>query len=672
MDEGLPFGTCSLCEPLFKDVEGALRDTEKKLELLVKSLSADLVLYGLKVEELVTFQIKNFKTIVAASFDGKHKFTNQHHGCLEPDVGSAAYSVLRQYNDLQDGHAIELGQPRDCDIEGPSPFPRFVSSRNDHLGSYPCDSVLEEKLASNSVESAAPSLWQKVGNNVSPRVSVTSCWADKPTCRTSAISRKSRFVSMRHNNSINTNTASIATSVLRGGSREAQEARTRAAYDAALLNLKQVQPVWQDVAFVGRRWRQKNTPSGRLVNVVQSSIFSMITAFLIVTNSCYIGIRADHEMKVALFHLTSESSVIPWNPLVFTAIDVFFDVVFSVELLMRMFALKSHFWFARGWKWNVFDVVVVVTSATETAFQGVKLDTGFARLLRLMRMIRTIEVVGRVRGTSKLRLMLLAIFESVISLFWAMALLVAFMYLFAVIFLQASAVYLESGTQEEMPVEVLTKHFSSLPMALLTLGMSISGGINWWEIEEAFLSVSPLCSCLFIVYVALMILALLNIVTGIFVNDSIEVAQSDRELRTLAIIQDNAERVSQLRKLFGKIDTDDSGMITLEEFQNAMMIDEVRLALQSLGVDTMNATGLFRLLDVNGDTTLEIEEFVIGCNALAVSARSLDMELLKAQNSKVLKTLRSLQDRVEMLALSETDDEFGSGRSNFSSVRTRN
>ena len=46
---------------------------------------------------------------------------------------------------------------------------------------------------------------------------------------------------------------------------------------------------------------------------------------------------------------------------------------------------------------------------------------------------------------------------------------------------------------------------------------------------EAFLDFSPFCAAVFLVYIALMVLALLNIVTGIFVNDSIEVAQSDRE-----------------------------------------------------------------------------------------------------------------------------------------------
>lgn len=289
------------------------------------------------------------------------------------------------------------------------------------------------------------------------------------------------------------------------------------------------------------------------------------------------------------------------------------------------------------WRWNLFDFVVVVGGAIETVITVVSIDTNFLRLVRFLRILRTVQVVRKQPMFSKLRLMLLAVFESVISLMWAMLLLVGFMLLFAVIFVQTAAHHIESAAPGDSTIPVLTTFFHSLPMALLTLCMAITGGVNWWTLMEAFLDFSPFCAAVFLVYIALMVLALLSVVTGIFVNDSIEVAQSDRELRTISLLHRNAETINRLKEMFREIDEDCSGSISLDEFMSSLSKAEVRLALEALGVDLANAVRLFETLDVDGDRQLEIDEFVMGCSALCVSAKTLDMEMLKSQNKKIMK-----------------------------------
>jgi len=417
------------------------------------------------------------------------------------------------------------------------------------------------------------------------------------------------------------------------------ESNTRAAYQAALMSVEDGAH-WRPACLKGFETEGNSgplkRPPTRAESLVESSVFVWSSVVLILLNVLYISYGADTGMKDAIsVYNGGRSSKLSEGTT--NAIDIFFSVAFSLELLLRMLAFRCVFWLGPDWRWNLFDFVVVVGGAIETVITVVSIDTNFLRLVRFLRILRTVQVVRKQPMFSKLRLMLLAVFESVISLMWAMLLLVGFMLLFAVIFVQTAAHHIESAAPGDITVPVLTTFFHSLPMALLTLCMAITGGVNWWTLMEAFLDFSPFCAAVFLVYIALMVLALLNIVTGIFVNDSIEVAQSDRELRTISLLHRNAETINRLKEMFREIDEDCSGSISLDEFMSSLSKTEVRLALEALGVDLANAVRLFETLDVDGDRQLEIDEFVMGCSALCVSAKTLDMEMLKSQNKKIMK-----------------------------------
>lgn len=335
-------------------------------------------------------------------------------------------------------------------------------------------------------------------------------------------------------------------------------------------------------------------------------------------------------MSDALFRETTKRGV-----------DTFFVVVFAIEVLVRMMTFRSVFFLGTEWRWNWFDTVVVLGGVVEVVLER-HTDISVVRLLRALRVLRTVKVVRNQPLFFKLRLMLLAMFETVMSLMWTSVLLVGLIALFSVIFVQACAHHMAEGEPSDDTLEVLLTFWHSVPMGILTLYMAITGGVNWWGLEKAFLEVSHVSAAIFVMYQVFMVLALFNIITGVFVNDSIEVAQGDRELRNMALVQRHEEEFKRLRETFMKIDEDGSGAITLDEFVCALHKTDVSMTLESLGVDATNAVRLFETLDVSGDLTLEIDEFVMGCVALTVPAKTVDMELIKGQNRKMLKVLKSL------------------------------
>merc|ERR1712083_1237069 len=89
------------------------------------------------------------------------------------------------------------------------------------------------------------------------------------------------------------------------------------------------------------------------------------------------------------------------------------------------------------------------------------------------------------------RTLLLAIMSLMMPLCWACLFLLLICYLFAVVFMQAVRDYMFAAQPEDITVDSLRTFFDSTPMALLTLWMSVSGGISWWDVLKHLLIASP-------------------------------------------------------------------------------------------------------------------------------------------------------------------------------------
>merc|ERR1712045_1068446 len=100
-------------------------------------------------------------------------------------------------------------------------------------------------------------------------------------------------------------------------------------------------------------------------------------------------------------------------------------------------------------------------------------------------------------------------------------------------------------------------------MAILTHFMAISGGVSWWEQFQILNTVGLSYAVVFVFYIVVMMIMLLNIVTGIFVNEAVEMAQRDGTLATQSALDENKHLFDELKLLFHRIDANGSGNITL-------------------------------------------------------------------------------------------------------------
>merc|ERR1712136_92468 len=232
--------------------------------------------------------------------------------------------------------------------------------------------------------------------------------------------------------------------------------------------------------------------------------------------------------------------------------------------------------------------------------------------------------------------------KSLVPFLWALLILLLTIFMFAIVFVNGVAGHVQDLTESSGVLgEDVKVYFATMPMALLTLFMAISGGVDWFLVWKLLNRINISYGMLFVLFVLTSELAVLNIITGLFVNDALENASLDKDL------------------LMQKMVPVGGTAISLEEFENHLNSSEVRLMLQFMGLETCDALSLFRILDVDESGLLEIDEFVVGFMRLKGKVNMIDIHCtlhemyrcVKATNQFLSEKLHNLEQDVADIAL---------------------
>merc|ERR1719301_105319 len=83
-----------------------------------------------------------------------------------------------------------------------------------------------------------------------------------------------------------------------------------------------------------------------------------------------------------------------------------------------------------------------------------------------------------------------------------------------------------------------------------------------------------------------------------------------------------------MRGMFEEADLDNSGTLSWEEFHNHFQDPEVQAYYRSLELDMDECDDLFELIDIDGEGSISIDEFLQGIVRLKGGARKMDQMLL--------------------------------------------
>merc|ERR1740123_2888612 len=104
----------------------------------------------------------------------------------------------------------------------------------------------------------------------------------------------------------------------------------------------------------------------------------------------------------------------------------------------------------------------------------------------------------------------------------------------------------------------------------MTLFMTISGGLEWKQAAWPMVELGWVNAVLWMFYIFFMIFGMLNVLTGIFVDAAFQAMNSDRDNIIQTQIEEKHSLINLIKGVFQTSDTDGSGQVSMDEFQDLL------------------------------------------------------------------------------------------------------
>merc|ERR1712217_480889 len=137
----------------------------------------------------------------------------------------------------------------------------------------------------------------------------------------------------------------------------------------------------------------------------------------------------------------------------------------------------------------------------------------------------------------------------------------------------------------------------------------------------------------------------LNVVIGAFVATTMQVAAQDKDSSVATEIERVQKYTQKVKKFFREADEDKSGNLSWTEFKEHLQNPKVKAYFQALELDVSQAHMLFGLLDTDNDGFVTVDEFVDGATRLKGYARKIDVNMLTLICEDMYKLMRGFMKR---------------------------
>jgi len=272
--------------------------------------------------------------------------------------------------------------------------------------------------------------------------------------------------------------------------------------------------------------------------------------------------------------------------------------------------------------------------------------------VKTLKMLRIIRVFRVFRFSSALARVALMIVDSMKSLLWALIMLAIVVYVFAISLTTSAADWSKAMVGADNPawrelveasadptLVAVHKRFGSLAKTAYTLVQAMLGGISWGEVSDVLMEIDVISPALLLLYVAFTMLAVLNVITGAFVDNALQLASQQRDFQIEEEIETKEEYLRQIKALFKTIDEDGSGEVSRSEIREILEDGTLAAYFRVLGFDTTDADMFFGLLDSDDSDSISMQEFLDGCTRLKGFARSMDVHAVLAECRRIRRML---------------------------------
>jgi len=388
--------------------------------------------------------------------------------------------------------------------------------------------------------------------------------------------------------------------------------------------------------------------TSKLAEIARSKAFETTCAVVIVINAGFSMYMVNSEIR----HLQQGESTMlaDWQRLV----ELAFVLFYTGELILKLTVHRWYYFCNQDMGWNIFDAILVGLSIFDQLISAI-VGTGngggdftFMRTLRILKMARVLRGLRVVRFFDELRIMLNSLIGSVSSLFWSIVMLMITFYIFALLFVQGVANLLNEERQQAVDdfYHGLMEEFGSVQLAILSLYKASTGGDDWSKFYNALEPTGWVYSFLFVFFIAFTQIAVLNILTAIFVQRAMKLAEPDKESLALEVRHEDIADFEVIRRILKETDTDDSGMLSAKEFSNNIRIGKLGAQLTVLGLNIKYPLQFFEMIASGfDDEEIEIDAFVQRCMTMRGHASCIDVSLMDLRLEKMEKSQQQFETK---------------------------
>lgn len=339
--------------------------------------------------------------------------------------------------------------------------------------------------------------------------------------------------------------------------------------------------------------------------VLLSPKFDCLICFVIVLNSISIGMEISADLK------GEDTSA-------YKQLENLFLIIYVGELASR-FSVYGLSCLTNPWV--AFDFVLVVAGVM-TAWiimplsGSVPAGMGPLMVLRIMRLFRLARAVRLLVQFKTLWMLVCGLLYSLGTIFYTFLLMLLIIYVWACLGIELITKH-DLGPQGAEPdpdfEDAVETYFSSLPQAMFTL-MRFVILDSASEVYDPIVAGDKTLLFYFLMFMAVVSIALMNLVTAVIVEGAIEQAEADKEMQKAHEEQQRKLLVRECQDLFEQIDADASGFLSKEEIETAPLDAQEKLIklFKDAGtwkdvMDQMEMT-----MDLDRDGFISIKEFIDG------------------------------------------------------------
>lgn len=433
--------------------------------------------------------------------------------------------------------------------------------------------------------------------------------------------------------------------------------------DSSLKDMSKMTDAIESRRFISNRFHSAFKHLGKLKNeqavtleladspclhrLVSSFHFDALCGLVVIVNACTIGFSVNYSMTNL-----GESELAYLHTL-----EIAFIFFYCVEVLLRGYVSRWNYIFGEDWRWNWFDILLVVVSLTDNVralhpsgnkSSGTSLgNVSFMRAIRSLKIIRLLRIVQLLKTFKELRLILVAIVGGVRTMFWAILLVTLMQYVAGICFLQGCVQLLHDNPDVSLQTrEAIDEYWCTLLRSMNSLFAACTGGLDWYVVADPLYEAGWVYYIFFILYLGFFILVIQNTLTSIFLQATLEDSERDHEMLIQRELENKGEYIGIVKAFFEEIDEDGSGDVTLDEFRRHVGNPKLRIFAESLDIPVEDAEQFFRVLSNNGTVTVDIDTFVVGCIKLRGYSKSVDLFGMYQMLRSVHRKIGELQQQV--------------------------